>query len=101
MADRFKLNDTQAETASLRTAHIEALTGLTHRQLDWWSRISWLPPDWEGVGHGNYRGYSLHNLVQLAQAKLLLDLGFTFEKTQEIINQKHPQTPTLTDKEPT
>ncbi|MEK6710424.1 MAG: MerR family transcriptional regulator [Nitrospinota bacterium] len=63
------------------------LTGLSHRQLDYWDRTHLVKPSVrEASGRGSARLYSFADLVQLRVVKALRDHGLSLQKIRRSLN---------------
>ena len=63
------------------------LTGLSHRQLDYWDRTHLVKPSVrEASGRGSARLYSFGDLVQLRVVKVLRGHGLSLQKIRKSLN---------------
>lgn len=65
---------------------VEALTGLTYRQIDYWTRTGIVVPFKPGSGKGSRREYSFKDLVQLRVAKRLRADGISIQKLRKSLS---------------
>jgi predicted RNase H-like HicB family nuclease len=71
---------------NFNTKAIQAITGLTMRQIDYWDTTHFIKPSVrEAAGHGSVRLYSFTDLVQMKVAKTLMDKGITLQKIRKSI----------------
>jgi DNA-binding transcriptional MerR regulator len=63
------------------------LTGVTYRQLDYWTRTGLLVPSIEAaVGSGNRRVYGYADLLEVKVIKSLLDAGLSLTRARQAVD---------------
>lgn len=69
------------------TNAVARITGVTHRQLDYWANTGFIVPSISaGVGRGKVRLYSFSDLVQVRVAKRLSDAGISLQKMRRAVS---------------
>lgn len=70
-----------------QSGEVCAIAGITHRQLDYWTRRGWIgAPYQSGMGHGHPREWTLTELVKVAAMRALIDVGFTPAGASQILS---------------
>lgn len=74
---------------SLTVAEIlEAVPGLTYRQLDFWNRTGRIQPQPGKTGSGIYRRYTPHQVKIISRIYRLIQLGFTLDAAHQIATDR-------------
>ena len=77
---------------------VQALVGITYRQLDHWARTELAAPSIQGArGSGTQRIYSFEDIVRLRVIKRLLDTGVGLERIRTALDELRRQGRTLAD----
>lgn len=70
--------------ADIRSPEVCAVVGVTHRQLDYWSRTNLVTAARETKGSGFPRFYSVDDVVRMAIVKRLLDAGVSLQRIRKV-----------------
>ena len=80
------------------STEVQALVGITYRQLDHWARTDLVPPSVQGAhGSGSQRIFSFEDIVRLRVIKRLLDTGVGLERIRAALEELTRQGRTLAD----
>ncbi|MGI6798552.1 MerR family transcriptional regulator [Gordonia sihwensis] len=83
----FDIRDTPAETDGYRIQAVQAIAGITYRQLDYWTRTSLVTPSVRNAsGSGSQRLYSFTDIVLIKVIKRLLDTGISLQNIRKAID---------------
>lgn len=75
-----------------RAPAVQAIAGVTYRQLDYWARTDLVKPSVRAAtGSGSQRLYSFHDIVVVKVIKRLLDAGVSLQQIRAAITVLHTQ----------
>lgn len=70
-----------------RAPEAQRITGITYRQLDYWTRTGLVTPSVKDArGSGSQRLYSFQDLATLKVIKRLLDTGLTLQQVRKAVD---------------
>lgn len=76
-------SDAVTEDVSFTAVDIIAVTGITYRMLDYWTRTGLLVPSNINSGHGNHRHYPLDQLARAKAISALLRAGVALPSVRD------------------